>query len=707
MAESTYYWQGGRKIEIEQVGNYVTVEAENADEVQRAATDAGVELREAQAVSPGLVQVEIAADRDESMKKLRKSHVVHHLYATKGQPDDRVLVTDSFFIKFKSDTSERYIRQYIEDECLEIVEDFGNNSLLVRVTDATGKNPIRTANSAILREEVEYAEPNLTRELIRFGFIPADPHFTKQWHLHAPSNGHELVAGADISTPDAWEITKGRRDVVVAVMDDGFDLTHPDFIGQDKVADKLNVTVPVNGPLQYDSDVSPRAAPSPFVSGDYHGTPCAGVAVAELNGEGTVGVAPGCALLAVRFPLSIDDGKLATLFKRVSRDADVVSCSWGVGPADAPMSSTLRTVVADLSETGGRRGKGLVFCVAAGNNNCPVKDLNNTETYEFRRGGVTRRYNGPIDRWLAAHPDVVTVSACTSEKKRSAYSSWGREINVCAPSNNFDDLNRFDPPGLGIFTTDNEGAGLNTDFTAGSRYTPQFGGTSSATPTVAGVCGLVISHNQSLSGSDVRQIIEQTADKDLVIESATPVNEPGDFDANGFSLWFGYGKVNAAKAVEAASPDPVNQQIVDVAASDIPQEIPDRGDPILNLINVSENGIIEEFRVEVDITHTYIGDLRIDLLAPNGTAVTLHNHQGGDTNDLHRVYTKNEVPSLSSFEGLDIEGSWTLRVVDEWFWDIGTLRGWRIGAKVNVVPTPAMAESTKKPYKRKKAKQKV
>ena len=561
------------------------------------------------------------------------------------------------------------------------------------------KNPIRTANSAVLREDVEYAEPNLTRELIRFGFIPADPHFGSQWHLFSPSSGSELVAGAGVNAPDAWEITKGRREVVVAVMDDGFDLTHPDFVGTDKIAGRLNVTVPNFGPIQYDSNVSPRA-------GDYHGTPCLGVAVAELNGEGTVGVAPGCALLAVRFQLNISDGNLLKIFRRVSLEADVVSCSWGVGPADATMSSTFKQVIAELSATGGRRGKGLIFCVAAGNNNCPVKDLANTSTYEYLdRFGNKRQYNGPIDRWIAAHPDVITIAACTSEKKRSAYSSWGRDINVCAPSNNFDDLQRFDPPGRGIFTTDNEGAGPRSDFTPGSRYTPNFGGTSSATPTVAGVCGLIISQNRMLSGSDVRSIIEQTADKNLVIESATTVNEPGDFDAAGFSLWFGHGKVDAAKAVIAASPDHIEQQTVDVAASDVPHDIPDNGDPIMNVIQVTDNGSITDFRVEVDITHTYVGDLRVDLIAPNGTSVTLHNHTGGNGDDLKLIYTRNEVPSLASFEGLDISGTWTLRVLDNWIWDIGTLRGWRLGAKVSSVPVPAVAASTnsrrKKPKKQK------
>ena len=101
-------------------------------------------------------------------------------------------------------------------------------------------------------------------------------------------------------------------------------------------------------------------------------------------------------------------------------------------------------------------------------------------------------------------------------------------------------------------TTDNEGAGPNSDFEPGSRFTSDFGGTSSATPTVAGVCGLVISVNPEITAEEVRMIVQETADKDLFIASETQVNEPGDF-SNGFSLWFGHGKINAAKAVTAAT----------------------------------------------------------------------------------------------------------------------------------------------------------
>jgi subtilisin family serine protease len=688
MAETTYFWQGGRRIEVEQDDSAITLHADDVPAATEAAAEAGVTLRAPQSAAPGLVRAEVVGDRDDAMSRLRADNkVVHHIYRDRDAPDGDYLITESFFIKFKPDTPDSRIRQFVAAEHLVVEQELGDKTYLMRVTDETGRNPIRTANAAATRDDVEYAEPNLVRKLTRFAHIPADNLFSRQWHLHAPADGPHLVAGAGIFAADAWDITLGRRDIVVAVADDGFDLTHPDFQGSGKVVASLNATVRGNGisaGIDWDDDVHPRPAPSQFESGDYHGTPCLGVAVAEGNGTGVIGVAPGCALVAVRFPLDMSDAHFILMFQKVSSLADVISCSWGVGPANAPMSTALRDAMANLARNGGRRGKGLIFCIAAGNNNCPVKDLANTRTYRYRRNGVIRTYSGPIDRWVAAHPDVITVSASTSRKTRSAYSSWGKEISVCAPSDNWDDLGQITPPGRGITTTDNEGFGLNTDFTAGSRFTDDFGGTSSATPTVAGVCGLVLSANAALTALEVRDLIRRTADKDMSLVTDTPVNEPGDFDGDGFSLWFGYGKVNAFKAVQEAAEGTAAETVVDLEeAADL--EIPDVGEAVESEIEVEEEGTVNDLRVMVNITHTYIGDLRVDLVAPDGTAVTLHNHTGGSANDLVKTYSAQELPAMRPMLGKSAKGTWTLRVTDTFALDDGKLNSWRLVARVGAV----------------------
>jgi subtilisin family serine protease len=325
------------------------------------------------------------------------------------------------------------------------------------------------------------------------------------------------------------------------VIDDGFDLSHPDFSGAGKIV----------APKDY---VDGDARPFPETdAGDYHGTPCAGVAIAESNGRGVVGVAHGCAFMPVRFPLAADDDLLIEIFEEVGRHAHVISCSWGPPPVFAPLSEIVTETFTRLARDGGPNGRGCVILFAAGNYNAPLSDSVNAGGFVWRDGrGVLRRTTGPILNGMACHPEVICVAASTSLNRHSAYSNWGPAVSVCAPSNNFHPL---DPqqfvPGRGIWTTDNEAFGEG--FTANSRYTGRFGGTSSATPLAAGVGALVLSANPALTAREVRDILQVSADK---IEDGEPDivlgTNRGRYDAGGRCDWFGYGKVDAAAAVQAA-----------------------------------------------------------------------------------------------------------------------------------------------------------
>ena len=550
MSNTSYYWQGGRKLEIQADPEWMIMESPDVDEAIETLESVNVTPMTMVSMGRGLVKARVRR-LDEAMDEVRRTTVTHHVYAHADDPSMRIIPTDTFFLRFKKGVTAEQVSAYLASESLESVDEIDQRTRLVRVTTSTGRNAIKTANRARQSMLVESAEPNLVREITRcapdsgIGGVSVSLDPIDQWHLDAPKPGPALAIGAGIRAPQAWTKTRGRREIVIAVADDGFDLTHPDLSGPGKIISPLNVQPSGKG-IATNGRVMPRA-------GDYHGTPCAGVAVAELNGQGVAGVAPGCALMPVRFPLSLTDYQILLMFQEISRRADIVSCSWGVGPSDTPMSLVLHDGISRLAHRGGRRGKGLVFCVAAGNHNCPVRDLGNTHPYEYRNQyGRLVPYAGPIDRWIAAHDDVITVSATTSLKRRSAYSSWGRSVDVCAPSDNWDDLDRVQTQGRGITTTDNEGFGPGSDFTPGSRHTNAFGGTSSATPTVAGVAGLVLSANDRLTAMEVRQILWETADKDLSLTSETPINSTGEFDANGFSLWFGHGKVNAEKAVQKA-----------------------------------------------------------------------------------------------------------------------------------------------------------
>jgi hypothetical protein len=165
--------------------------------------------------------------------------------------------------------------------------------------------------------------------------------------------------------------------------------------------------------------------------------------------------------------------------------------------------------------------------------------------------GVIRKTTGPIVNGNAVHPEVMAVGASTSLNSHALYSNWGKEISVCAPANNFHPLDFQKPvPGRGIWTTDNEAYG--SGFKSRSRYTGRFGGTSASTPLTAGIAALVLSANPSLHAAEVRNILETTSDK-IIDKGKDHLGVNRSHYINGHSEWFGFGKVNAWRAVEEAA----------------------------------------------------------------------------------------------------------------------------------------------------------
>ena len=98
--------------------------------------------------------------------------------------------------------------------------------------------------------------------------------------------------------------------------------------------------------------------------------------------------------------------------------------------------------------------------------------------------------------------------------------------------------------------------------------------------------------------------------------------------------------------------------------------IPDRS-TIRDAITVGQSGNATSVSVAVDVTHTYIGDLKIDIIAPDGTTRTLHDRTGYETDDIDQTYAPD-------FAGVSIAGDWTLRVRDGAGGDTGTLNGWTL-----------------------------
>jgi M6 family metalloprotease-like protein len=107
--------------------------------------------------------------------------------------------------------------------------------------------------------------------------------------------------------------------------------------------------------------------------------------------------------------------------------------------------------------------------------------------------------------------------------------------------------------------------------------------------------------------------------------------------------------------------------------------IPD-ADPggVADTITITEEGVLSRAQVEVEIRHPFIGDLTVELAAPSGSVVPLHQRTGGSRDDLVSTYDPTTTPSLGMLTGTPLSGAWTLRVRDTAARDVGRLERWAL-----------------------------
>jgi subtilisin family serine protease/subtilisin-like proprotein convertase family protein len=672
--------RGGEELVLEKVEDRVVLQPQSEQGVSEILRRVP-QLQLSPRMAPlRMVELQVpAAARDQAMQQLRSQPGItytSHLYRLKNNPGTLVYLTNQMTVQFidaLAATAIEALTQPLGLRQLKPVQGLPN-TYVFEVTSAAQENPLKLANRLMQSAAVILAEPNVAVRA-QPHYRPKDPLFAKQWHLtSAPVSG--VATGAHVNVEKAWDITRGDRSVVVAVMDDAIDLNHPDFQGIGKI-------------------VAPRdfkgqdRLPSPEDWQENHGTACAGVAIAEENGTGAVGVAPGCALMPIRTTGFLDDEAIESLFDwAVERGAAVISCSWGPSVVYFPLSNRQKAALTRAA-TRGRQGKGCVIVFAAGNANRP------TNGTVFERGWPKNLIAGNT-QWLsgfAAHPDVITVSACTSLNRKAIYSNWGAAVSVCAPSNNAPpgmglmetgyiatppQLDSGSFPGLGIVTTDR----VNGEGYDAGNFASDFGGTSSACPLVAGVAALVISANPNLSAVEVRQILQQSADK---IIDPDPDGQfgwsKGTYETNGRCDWFGYGKVNAHGAVQMALKQAqayrATRQLQQVNANVSP--IPDADlQGMTSPIYFSETGIVQDIQVQVTVMHGHLGDLTLGLIAPSGRVVLLQGRTLGAKQTLQGRYTVQTTPLLRQLLGQPAQGNWQLQLIDHAVGDTGELRSWQL-----------------------------
>jgi serine protease len=477
---------------------------------------------------------------------------------------------------------------------------------------------------------VSFVEPDVTMTAT---LAPNDSSYLSQWHYH------EAVAGMNL--PAAWDsAVNDGAGAVVAVVDTGI-TTHSDlsanlvagydFISSATAARDGNGRDP--DPADQGDWYTSGECGQPFgANSSWHGTHVAGtIAAVTNNAKGVSGVAFNAKVQPVRV-LGKCGGTLADI-------ADAITWASGGSVTGIPANATPAKVInMSLGGSGtcgatyqnainGAVARGTTVVVAAGNSNA------NAANYQ-----------------PASCAGVVTVAASDRQGNRASYSNYGTIIDVTAPG------------GETATSTNGVLSTLNTGTTTpGAEAYAYYQGTSMATPHVAGLAALMLGE-KALTPAEVESTLKA---------NTRPL-------AGTCSGGCGTGLVDAAKTIVALSGTPTpppppppgepayfengtDYQLVDKQRVDSPITVSGRTGTAPSTL-----------KVNVDIKHSFRGDLQIDLIAPDGSSYRLQNSSTSDSaDDVLTTYTVNATTEAAG-------GTWKLRVWDRRNGDTGYIDMWSL-----------------------------
>ena len=507
-----------------------------------------------------------------------------------------------------------------------------------------------------LRSDVQLVTPDFKLTLET---TANDTSIGSQWGLSNTGGSGGLV-GADIRAAQAWQYGTSST-VVVGVLDTGVDYNHPDLaaniwqngneIPGNGIDDDRNGYVDDRRGWDFaNNDADP-------MDDNGHGTHVAGtIGAVGNNGVGVSGVAWSVRLMPLKFMDSQGSGSLSDAIEGINyarnMGAKIINASWGGGG----FSSALQQAITRFQNAGG------IFVAAAGN-----ESSNNVTTPAF-----PANYSG-----------VISVGASTRTDTLASFSNFGTNVDVVAP-------------GASILST-----------LPNNRY-GSLSGTSMAAPHVAGALALLWGQNTAATATTITNALVNNTDN--VLRGSTSQ----------------FGRINVGKAAAALRGTPTTPN-PPVPPTPTPTPVPVQrtyssiGRQFLNdassrsstttsiPITVSDDILIGDINVVLDISHTWIGDLSIRLISPSGTTSTLVQRRGGSGDNL-RVTIDDQASSniatiaaatnitgtfrgeqsLSAFRGRAAKGVWTLQVIDQARGDTGFLNR----VQLQITPATTAASTT-------------
>ncbi|GHH54070.1 S8 family peptidase [Lentzea cavernae] len=459
--------------------------------------------------------------------------------------------------------------------------------------------------------------------------IPASP------SQATPASGEPLRTDmTQIGADRAWAVNQGSSSVTVGVLDTGVDDQHADL--------KPNFDAANSASCAY-GKLDTRTGS--WRDTGSHGTHVAGTIAAAKNNSGMVGVAPGVKIASVRIAekpsgLFFPENTICAMVFSGDRGFEVTNNSYYTDPwlfncpDNADQDAILEGVKRAVAYA---EGKGVLNVAAAGNENYNLAAKTRDTTSPNDSTTTTRTITNACLSVPTEVSGVVSVASISSNNAKSSFSNFGTDkIHVAAP-------------GDSVYST-----------VPGGRYS-SMSGTSMASPHVAGVAALLKSANPTATPAQLRTLLATQAD-DL---SCTDSRCSGTTAKNNF---FGEGRVDAFAAVDTGTPPGGGsfENTADVT-------IPDAGAAISSSIAVSgvTGNAPATLKVDVNIVHTYRGDLVIDLIAPDGTAYRLKASNGDSADNVVATYTVNASSEVAN-------GTWKLQVQDVARQDTGYINSWKL-----------------------------